>query len=180
MEENRDASKEAKVQGKLEEAIEQLTQAILLNPTSAIMYSGSFIAIVSAEVFFEECYHGDIIISEMRFSSAGFTQQSPEVPRCAETLEDNSICAKLLAGPSQSRAVLAAVDYPSRARDNFSVRSTEDSLEYSTQTKSSPECLRHRQKLFGVFRIMSTEMSNIIRRLTGIFRILAPVNRKKE
>ncbi|XP_028076495.1 TPR repeat-containing thioredoxin TDX-like isoform X2 [Camellia sinensis] len=57
MEENRDASKEAKVQGKLEEAIEQLTQAILLNPTSAIMYSGSFIAIVSAEVFFEECYH---------------------------------------------------------------------------------------------------------------------------
>ncbi|XP_028094026.1 uncharacterized protein LOC114294110 isoform X1 [Camellia sinensis] len=57
MEENRDASQEAKVLGKLEEAIEQLTQAILLNPTSAIMYSGSLIAIASAEVFFEELYH---------------------------------------------------------------------------------------------------------------------------
>ncbi|XP_028087444.1 uncharacterized protein LOC114288160 isoform X2 [Camellia sinensis] len=57
MEENRDASQEAKVQGKLEEAIEQLTQAILLNPTSAIMYSGSLIAIALAEVFFEELYH---------------------------------------------------------------------------------------------------------------------------
>ncbi|GFZ01198.1 HSP70-interacting protein 1 [Actinidia rufa] len=45
-EENRDASQEAKVQameaiseGKLEEAIEHLTQAILLNSTSAIMYA---------------------------------------------------------------------------------------------------------------------------------------------
>ncbi|KAK6138653.1 hypothetical protein DH2020_027610 [Rehmannia glutinosa] len=44
-EENRDASQEAKMQameaiseGKLEEAIEHLTTAILLNPTSAIMY----------------------------------------------------------------------------------------------------------------------------------------------
>ncbi|XP_022856424.1 FAM10 family protein At4g22670-like [Olea europaea var. sylvestris] len=44
-EENRDASQEAKIQameaiseGKLEEAIEHLTKAILLNPTSAIMY----------------------------------------------------------------------------------------------------------------------------------------------
>ncbi|CAL5325081.1 hypothetical protein CsSME_00004266 [Camellia sinensis var. sinensis] len=57
MEENRDASQEAKEQGKLEEAIEQLTQAILLNPTSAIMYSGSIISIALAEVFFEEHYH---------------------------------------------------------------------------------------------------------------------------
>ncbi|THG22931.1 hypothetical protein TEA_026978 [Camellia sinensis var. sinensis] len=45
-EENRDASQEAKAQameaiseGKLEEAIQHLTQAILLNPTSAIMYA---------------------------------------------------------------------------------------------------------------------------------------------
>ncbi|KAL7182836.1 hypothetical protein ACSBR1_041497 [Camellia fascicularis] len=45
-EENRDASQEAKAQameaiseGKLEEAIEHLTHAILLNPTSAIMYA---------------------------------------------------------------------------------------------------------------------------------------------
>ncbi|GER34568.1 tetratricopeptide repeat-containing family protein [Striga asiatica] len=45
-EENRDASQEAKMkameaigEGKLEEAIEHLTSAILLNPTSAIMYA---------------------------------------------------------------------------------------------------------------------------------------------
>ncbi|KAI7734596.1 hypothetical protein M8C21_010813, partial [Ambrosia artemisiifolia] len=45
-EENRDASQEAKAKameaisdGKLEEAIEHLTEAILLNPTSAIMYA---------------------------------------------------------------------------------------------------------------------------------------------
>ncbi|GMP73482.1 hypothetical protein CsSME_00031227 [Camellia sinensis var. sinensis] len=78
MEENRDASKEAKVQGKLEEAIEQLTQAILLNPTSAIMYSGSFIAIVSAEVFFEECYHG-----------ARMWAKSKGIPLLASILEAN-------------------------------------------------------------------------------------------
>ncbi|KAH6824900.1 tetraticopeptide domain-containing thioredoxin [Perilla frutescens var. hirtella] len=45
-EENRDASQEAKIQaieaiseGKLDEAIENLTKAIMLNPTSAIMYA---------------------------------------------------------------------------------------------------------------------------------------------
>ncbi|KAG9131963.1 hypothetical protein Leryth_023222 [Lithospermum erythrorhizon] len=45
-EENRDASQESKMQameaisdGKLEEAIEHLTKAIMLNPTSAIMYA---------------------------------------------------------------------------------------------------------------------------------------------